>query len=294
MKHLFIVNPVAGKGKALVYMEAIKPLLEGKVDYRIEMTKGRGHATELVKAYTSKDDYIVYAVGGDGTINEVVNGMIGTSSALAIVPAGSGNDFIRTIYPKCNYEELLYKLLKGKRESVDLVRMNDKYFLNIASIGIDAEVVYNATAFKKLKYIKGDLAYVMSIFKTLWFYKTSRLKIALDGQETCDTHILLLAIANGKYYGGGIQIAPSAQVDDAKAHIYMVEQLKLRKILGLIPKLFKAKHEGATEVKVYKAQHVHVKSNDVFKLNMDGEIIETTEVEMEVLPEALQIIVPAS
>lgn len=294
MKHLFIVNPVAGKGKALAYMEAIKPLLEGKINYRIEITRGKGHATEIVKRYTSKENYIVYAVGGDGTINEVVNGMVGTGSALAIVPAGSGNDFIRTIYPKYDHEELLYRLLKGKTENVDLVKINNKYFLNIASVGLDAEVVYNATMFKKIKYIKGDLAYVMSIFKTLWRHKSNQLQVKLDGKIACDKKVLLIAVANGKYYGGGIPIAPSAVVNDAKAHIYMVKELKLRKILGLIPKLFKAKHESEPDVEVYKASQIHIRSHECFKVNIDGEILETNEVAMEVIPEGLQVIIPAS
>lgn len=292
MKHLFIVNPVAGKGKALAYMEAIKPLLEGKVQYKIEITKGQGHATELVRRYTSEADYIVYAVGGDGTINEVVNGMVGSKSALAIVPAGSGNDFIRTIYPKYPQEELLYRLLRGTVEQVDLVKVNDRYFLNIASVGIDAEVAYNVASFKKIKYIKGELAYILSILKTLWGYKSNQLKVALDGKEKCDKKILLLAVANGKYYGGGIQIAPSANVKDAKAHVYMVKELKLGRILRIIPKLFKAQHESEIDVEIYEANQVQIESKEAFRVNIDGEIIEAKMIQMQVLPEALQVIIP--
>ena len=294
MKHLFIVNPVAGKGRGIAYMETIKPLLEGKVDYSIEITNKRGEATEIVKKYTAKERCIVYAVGGDGTINEVVNGLIGTNSCLAIIPAGSGNDFIRTVYPKTINEDFVQKLLEGKKEAIDLIKVNDRYFLNIASVGIDAEVAYHATTFKKVKYMRGNLIYIMSILKTLWSHKSNQLKIELDGEINFDKKILLLAVANGKYYGGGIPIAPSASVNDAWAHVYMVKELKLRRILQLIPKLFKAKHEKESDVEVYKAHQIHIQSNEKFRVNIDGEIIETNEVEMEVVPKALEVIIPAS
>lgn len=293
MKHLFIVNPVAGKGQGMAYIEAIKPLLEGKVDYCIEVTKQEGHATEIARSYTQREACIVYAVGGDGTINEVVNGMVGSGSALAIVPAGSGNDFIRTIYPKCGDDDLINRLLKGKLESVDLVQINSKYFLNIASVGIDAEVVFNATQFKKIKYIKGDMAYIISIFKTLLNHKSRKLRVSIDGKITCDQKILLATIANGKFYGGGIPIAPDAIVNDARADIYLVEDLSLFKILWVLPKLFRAKHHEIKEVRIYRGQEVVIECDQLFKLNIDGEIVTTNQVEMKVVPHALQVVVPA-
>lgn len=293
MKHLFVVNPAAGKGEALQYVEQIKPLLEGRVDYKIEITKFEGEATNIVKKYTEQEECIVYAVGGDGTINEVVNGMVGSNSTLAIVPAGSGNDFIRTIYPGYDKENLLSKLLRGKKESIDLVQINGKYFLNIASVGIDAEVVFNATQFKKIKYIKGDFAYIMSIFKTLFNHRSNRLKVQIDGKETCNKEVLLLAVANGKFYGGGIPIAPNASVNDARADIYLVKDLKLLKILWVLPKLFRAKHHEIKELETYRARAIKIESDNLFKLNIDGEIVLTNQVEMQVIPQAIQVVIPA-
>ncbi|MGL4738971.1 MAG: diacylglycerol/lipid kinase family protein [Cellulosilyticaceae bacterium] len=293
MKHLFIVNPVAGKGEGMAYIEAIKPLLEERVDYCIEITTKEGHATEIARAYTQREECIVYAVGGDGTINEVVNGMVGSSSALAIVPAGSGNDFIRTIYPKYQGNDLIKRLLEGKAEAIDLVQINDRYFLNIASVGIDAEVVFNATQFKKMKYIKGDMAYIISIFKTLLNHKSRKLRVSIDGKVACDEKILLATIANGKFYGGGIPIAPDAMVNDARADIYLVEDLSLLKILCVLPKLFKAKHHDIKEVRIYRAGEVMIESEQSFRLNVDGEIVTTNQVAMKVVPQALQVVMPA-
>lgn len=294
MKHLFIVNPVAGKGRGSVYVEVIKGIMGNQKDYIIEVTKHSGHATQIAKQYTSKEDYIVYAVGGDGTINEVVNGMVGSKSILAIVPTGSGNDFIRTIYPPYSQKTLIHRLLEGKTISVDLMQINHKYFLNIASVGLDAEIAFHASAFKKIKFIKGEVAYILSLFRTLLTYKSQRLKVSLDGEEVCNKKILLLAMANGRFYGGGIQIAPRAKIDDAKVDICMVRELKLSKILPLILKLFKAQHEAADEVEVYRARHMKIEGIDHFRVNIDGEIIEADQVTMEVVEKAIQVMIPAS
>lgn len=294
MKHLFVVNPAAGKGKGTEYIHQIKAIFEGKEDYYIEVTEKKGQATEIVRNYTSKEDYIVYAIGGDGTINEVVNGMAGSRSRLAIIPAGSGNDFIRTIYPRYDKEELLHKLLNGKTENIDLVKVNEKYFLNIVSVGIDAEVAFNVEAFKRMRYIKGNVAYLLSIFKTLFGYKCTKLRVMLDGKETCDKKVLLLAVANGKFYGGGIPIAPHADVNDAMADVCLVKELKLGKILTIIPKLFKARHEEVREVEVYRAGQIEIESDEAFRVNIDGEIFETSKVNMQVMPQAIQVVVPAS
>lgn len=293
MKHLFIVNPVAGKGKGSAYIETIKAIMAGRTDYSIEITKEKGHATQIARDYTSKEDYIVYAIGGDGTINEVVNGMVGSKSTLAIIPAGSGNDFIRTIYPRYEQKTLIHKLLEGKVIPVDLMKINQKYFLNIASVGIDAEVAFHAEGFKKMKFIKGELAYIISIFTTLFTYKSHRLKVILDGEEACNHRVLLLAVANGRFYGGGIQIAPSAKINDAKVDICMVKELKLLKIFPLIPKLFKARHEESVDVEVYRAQQVEIESEDSFRVNIDGEIVQANKVTMQVMANALQVVVPA-
>lgn len=294
MKHLFIINPAAGKGKGTIFVEHIKRLMDGRAEYYIEITKRKGEATEIVRKYTHEDDYIIYAVGGDGTINEVVNGMVGSESILAIIPAGSGNDFIRTIYPHHKQEELLYKLLNGRRECIDVFKINEKYFLNIASVGLDAEIVFNAGLFKNKSYIKSDAAYIISIFKTLFGYKSRKFRVSLDGKETCHNKILLLAVANGRFYGGGIPIAPKAKVDDAKADICLVKDLKLRKIFSIIPKLFKARHDEAEEVEFYRASQIKIESAEKFRVNIDGEIAEADKINIEVMPQAIQVIVPAS
>lgn len=293
MKHLFIINPVAGNGRTLEYVEKIKTLLGNKEDYIIEITQREGHATELAKQYTSKQDYRVYAVGGDGTVNEVLNGMAETKSSLAIIPAGSGNDFARTIYPsKYDEKELLSRLLTAESRLVDLSKVEDKYFLNIASVGLDAEVASNANQIKKCRFIKGEFAYILGIFKTLASFKINPLKVVIDKKIVLNKRILLMAVANGKYYGGGIKIAPKANVKDGQFDIYLVNDMGLIRILNVLPKLFKGTHEEVKEVEVYKAQQVKIWSKDPITVNIDGEIRKMGNIHMQIIPKAISIVMP--
>ena len=293
MKALFIINPVAGKGKSEQIIRIFEPMIEGKMPYIIETTKAKGEAAEIVKRYTSQEDYLVFAVGGDGTVNEVVNGMAGTSSSLAILPTGSGNDFVRSLYGKYTIEELLSDLLEGKDEAIDLVKIGKKYFLNISSVGLDAEVVYNANQYKKIRFIKKDMAYVISLFKTVFGPKGTRARVVMDGKEICDEPILLLAVANGAFYGGGIPMVPTAKINDELLEVCLVRETRLRKIIKVLPKVFKAEHINAPEVEIYKAKEIEVEAIDGCKLNIDGEIVKTHKVKMNIVPKGIKMRIPS-
>ncbi|MDT8717410.1 diacylglycerol kinase family lipid kinase [Clostridium sp. 19966] len=292
MKYLFIVNPKAGKGRGLQYIENIKHIIDNKIDYRIEVTNKSGHATEIARKYSHDEEYIICSVGGDGTLNEVVNGMAGGKSTLAIIPTGSGNDFVRTIYPKYILKDLFSKVICGDTKLVDLIKINEKYFLNIASVGLDADVAYNAIKFKKNKFISGSMAYMLSVFKTLLNKRGTWVKLNIDGTQYDYKKLLLIAISNGKSYGGGIHITPQAEVDDGFADICMIENLRLLRIFRMMPKLFRAQHLQVKEVKMYKAQEIEIEGRSEFKVNVDGEIVSASNIKIQVIPKALKIIIP--
>lgn len=293
MKALFIVNPVAGKGKSLEIIKSLESVIGDKIPYKIEITKAKGEATETVKRYTAQEDYIVFAVGGDGTVNEVVNGMVGSESSLAIIPTGSGNDFVRSIYGKYTIQELLVDLLDGNNQKIDIIQIGEKYFLNIASVGLDAEVVYNASQYKKLRFIKGSMAYVISLFKTLFGSRGTYTKVTIDGKVTCNEEILLLAVANGAFYGGGIPMVPTAKVNDAVADVCLIRELRLRKLIKVLPSLFKAKHIEAKEVEVYRAKDIEIEAKDGCRVNIDGEIINARQINMHIIPAGLKMRIPS-
>ena len=180
MKHLFIINPKAGKGKAITFIKEIKDYFKNKEEYFIETTEREGHATSLVREYVASNDYRVYSIGGDGTLNEVLNGIIGSNSSLAVIPAGTGNDFIKSIIENRNHKDILRRTIEGSEEFMDLGKINKKYFINIASIGFDAAVTQNARYLKQKPFLSGKLAYLLSIFLTMYKFKGIDVDILID------------------------------------------------------------------------------------------------------------------
>jgi YegS/Rv2252/BmrU family lipid kinase len=295
MNHLFIINPAAGKGKNLKLIPMIEKIFKDKEDQcLIEVTKGIGHATEIAKSHSEKGDYRIYSVGGDGTLNEVLNGMVNSSSSLAVIPSGSGNDFIKSIYnfsKQDKIEDILHKMIKGEEKYIDLCEFNDRYFINIASVGFDAEVAYNSIRLKKLPFIGGKLAYILGIILTVFNYKSYKLSISIDG-KIISLDALLVAIANGRYYGGGINVAPKAEINDGLFNICAIEKVGRFKILTLFPKVIKGTHAEIKEVSFYSGSKVRIESDEEIAFNIDGEITKGKEAEFKMIKNGIKIIYP--
>lgn len=294
MKHIFIVNPAAGKGTALEFVPKIKEYFsQNEADYKIIYTEYAGHATEIAREYSSGAPARIYSVGGDGTVNEVVNGIAGTQSVLGVIPAGSGNDFIRSIDNNLDAKKLLIDTIEGEARRIDLGRVNEKFFINISSIGFDAEVVYNAMKFKRIPLVPASLAYLFSIIYTCFKRKISEVSLNIDGQ-LYDKSLLLAAVANGRFYGGGMLPLPEAELSDGLFDICLVDKVSRRLIISFFPKYIKGTHGSMKQVKFMKAQNVHIKSNDMLCVNIDGEITTSKEVTFEILQGAIRVIYPAS
>lgn len=293
MKYLFIINPNSGKGKASTFRPIIEKIFSSREEeYFIEETEYEGHAIKIVKEYTSKDTYRVISIGGDGTLNEVVNGLIGTDSSLGSIPAGSGNDFIRSIYPKMDSEELLHKLIDGDEKIIDVSKINDRYFINISSIGFDACVVKQALNFKKLPLITGSLAYLFSVFTTLITFKSQNLKIKIDDVEFYDKP-LIMAVGKGKYYGGGIKMLPNADLTDTYLEACLISKISKLTVLKLLSSAVKGKHgQHKKYVTFYKAKEIEIEASKEFVMNIDGELSYNNKVTFKVIPKMLKVIVP--
>lgn len=291
MDHLFIVNPTAGKGKGLKYIEEIKEIFKSSSDeYIIEITKYQGHGTEIAKKYTEAADFKVYSVGGDGTLNEILNGMAGSSSSLGIIPAGTGNDFFRSISDS-SLTNILNRTINGTEQFFDLGKANNSFFLNVSSVGLDAEVAYNSRYYKKIPFSPALSAYVISLFTTVFKYKSSNIRINIDGNEFCKK-TLFLAVANGKYYGGGMLLAPKSDIHDGYFDIYHVDNLNIFKILLLFPKLIKGVHENLKEVTYFKGKNVKIVSDNELSFNVDGEVSKASIINFLIIPKGIKIIVP--
>lgn len=294
LHHVFIVNPIAGKGRAL----QIKPEIESRFNtldqsYEILVTKTPGHAKEIAKEAAYRYDNVrLYAVGGDGTLNEVVNGIAGSKAELGIIPCGSGNDAARVLYPVADPIKLIKVLPTSNSVPIDLGKLNEKYFINIASIGFDAEVVLNRNYFKSIPLVSGSTSYILGVLATLIKCKKYKLKITLDNQAPMEKELLLSIFANGSYYGGGMKAAPSAKTDDGILDFYLVDSLTRLKILKFFPLFRKGEHETMREVAYSKGTGAIVEGDVPFPVNIDGEVSMETRVTVEILHRNINIIIP--
>ncbi|ARC84407.1 lipid kinase, YegS//BmrU family protein [Clostridium argentinense CDC 2741] len=292
MKNLFIINPVAGKGRSLEYIDKIKNYFDDlQEEYIIEITEYKDHAIEIAKEYTSKDTYRVFAVGGDGTINEVLNGLIGSDSVLCVIPTGTGNDFVRTLYKDKEIEDILDSLISGQEHYIDLAKSNDRYFINIASVGFDAEVVYNARMFKNRRFIPSSFAYILSVIYTAFNFKSINMTIKI-GEQYIKESTFLLAACNGKCYGGGVMIAPKADMKDGLLDICVIRRPGLFTLLKSIPKALKGELEDIEEVNYYSGKKIIVEGDREFILNADGELFRQTQAEFELIENGMKVVIP--
>jgi len=292
VKHLFIINPKAGKGRTLGLIPEIKSAFSKlDEDYIIEVTEYPGHASIISKEYTSKGIYRVYAVGGDGTLNEVLNGMVNSSSFLGVIPCGSGNDFVKSIYGEKSNKVFVNQIINGNIKKIDLGKIENRYFLNISSVGIDAEVVSNALDFKKIPFISGTLAYLISAITTILNYCSKKVELIIDG-ERINIDLTLFAVANGRYYGGGMKVAPLADLKDGYFDLCLVSKISRLKMLLFFPKLIKGTHYKIDEVKFLKGKNIKLKAEREISINIDGELIKSDRVEFSIIAGGINFIVP--
>lgn len=297
---IFIVNPNAGNRKiAKNAKKIIHQFLDNtKANHIIEFTKGPGDATKIARkyceAYGNRCRFV--SVGGDGTLNEVLNGMADSGAQLTAIPAGSGNDFVKSVIPEYRKDQILtydlvYRTLTGESRLIDLATVNGRYFLNIASVGFDADVVYNAISLKK-SFIPAKLSYLFAIFISLIKFRTRKMKLSLDGNSHINKEFTLVVIANGKYYGGGFIPVPDAVVDDGILDICMVDKVTRRKVLRFFTKYKIGQHGILKEVNFNKCKSIVIESDSKIRVNIDGELLIFDEARFEINDSKVNFVIP--
>lgn len=287
-----IVNPVAGDGRCLTRLPEVQAILaQADVEVTHFLTERSGHAVELAKQAAEQGMGIVVSMGGDGTLNEVVNGLVNTPAVLGMIPAGSGNDFGRSFgLQSGDVVQACAAILRGKAAKIDLGYTEGKYFINVAGAGFDAEVGHLANVWGK-KYFPGQMAYTASILRQLISFNPKLMRITLD-DITMEKRVWLVAVANAKFFGGGMMIAPTAEVDDGMFDVYIIEETSKLELLRVLPKVFKGNHVSHPAVKCYRAKRVGLSSEAKLVTQADGEILGHLPREFRTFPAQLSILVP--
>ena len=274
MKYIFIVNEGAGKGKSQKILPKIEEeCKKRKYDYEIRKITKEKSGYDIALEYKNQEN-VIYVVGGDGTLAITLPALVGTKNKLGIIPAGSGNDTYRTVKTMENGEHL-----------IDLGKINDTYFINVACTGIDAEVGNNIEKFRGTIVPTSQL-YNVSIIYTFATFKCKKIKIKTSIKNIEDAYTIL-SICNGSYYGGGFKIAPKSRLTDGLLDIYYAEKMPKVKMIPFILKLKNGKHEGKRRIHKFRTNHVELELEKEVTFNVDGERLTDRKFIIDVLPKAI-------
>jgi len=276
MKYIFIINAIAGKGRYKKLLPNIeKWCKENKVEYEFRYITESLSGADIAKEYKDEEN-IIYVVGGDGTLTRTLPGIVGTKNKLGIIPSGSGNDTYKAI-----------KMLPKGESVIDLGKINDTYFINVACTGLDAEVGNNVDILRNT-FIPASQLYNASIIYTFVKFKFKKV-IFKTNIKTISSKYSIISICNGSYYGGGYNIAPKSNLTDGLFDIYYVEKMNRLKIIPLLLKLKKGKHEGKRRVHKFRTNHVEIEIEQEVTFNVDGEKLINNKFVIDIIPKAITV-----
>jgi len=288
-KLLFIVNPVSGIGKQKDIEQLVSDHLDrSKFHYAISYTEQPGHATILSKEASTKGIDVVVAVGGDGTVNEVAQGLVGTETVMGIIPTGSGNGLSRHLDIPMNLKRALEVINNGKVLKIDTATLNDDLFVNVAGVGFDASV---AKKFEKAGK-RGFLTYFKITTGSYKTYKPKKYKLIIDG-TVIRRKALLISFANSSQFGNNTSIDPGARIDDGLIDVCIVRRIPFWKTVLIAPLLFMKKFDRTPYIEIIQAKEVQVFRKKGKTIHLDGDPKQTgKQLTIRINPLSLNILVP--
>lgn len=287
MKVKVILNPVAGRGKAGKVKELIKEVLtENRCNFQLEETKEHNQATEIARRAVKSGFDLVIAAGGDGTVNQVVNGMVGSGISLGVIGCGTGNDFAEMVGMPKDTAANIRQILEGEVKWVDLCRVNQRYFISSVGAGFDGEVAYKVN--KGFRFVRGMPAYLLGVLKTLFSHKNRPVRLTVDG-HLFEFKSLLVAVNNSTTYGGGIKINPNARIDDGLFDICAAQDLNLLEILYCLPLAIKGAHQNLKKVLMIKGREVLLESETPLYYQLDGEVLQEKTLRFTIFPRSFPV-----
>ncbi len=295
MRYIFYINPAAGKGKEQqVIIDSINEyFLTTEDNYKIHITKAMGEATVHAENEAKTGDKIrMFAVGGEGAVFEVLNGIVGYDNVeLGVIPCGSANDFLKFFNSRESFLDMA-RQIDGESVIMDVIKAGDKYCLNGCSVGMDAVVARNMVKFRRLPLVSGTLAYNLAIVKTFLGKLGITANISVDGEEPQKKDCLFAVIANAPYYGGGYKGAPDAIPNDNKLDFTLVDNISKLKILKFISVYKKGEHKALDFCTLKNCSCMEFTAEKPVPVNLDGEIIEACHMKFELVKNAVKFIIP--
>ena len=285
---LAIVNPAAGDGAGARVGAGLARELEA-AGFKVEIiqTPAPGEAARIAREASADGCRTIIAVGGDGTANEVANGLVGTSTALALYPSGSGNDFARSLgYPRTRRD--IGRFLAGaRRRVIDVGEVNGRIFVNAAGVGIDGHVAERVEASARI--VGATLGYFVGALVSIATYRPQPMRLRIDDQTIEGKHLLVVA-ANGTYFGSGMHIAPKAKIDDGLFDVIVAGDLGRWASLVALAKLYRGTHVSGRDVLAFRARSLDVELERELPTQADGEPVRARSLAVRMLPGALTVL----
>ncbi|MHB1462136.1 MAG: diacylglycerol/lipid kinase family protein [Armatimonadota bacterium] len=293
MKAIIIANPISGRHRGQAAARQAEACFQA-AGWQVSslFTTCPGEARHLAAEAVAERPDIVFACGGDGTISQVVSGLMGSGIPTGIIPAGTGNDLCRTLGLPVSPAEAAHLALHGHAIDIDLLDVNSGAYqsINITSLGFDAVVAERMN--KRMRLFGGTFAYLSAVFLEVVHMKPTSIKLNIDGQ-TWEGDALLVAVANAQCYGGGMKVAPQARVDDGLLDVVLVKSVGRFEFLRNLPRVFAGTHLAHHSVCAWKGAHVRIETLSASPVLIDGDICGQTPIDVRVLPGAAKLWVHA-
>lgn len=294
---MFVINPMAGGGRAARLVPELRDAVarRAQLEPTYAVAERPGHAVDLAERAAADGYDPIVVVGGDGTMNEVANGLLryrGAIPRLAVIPTGTGNDFARSVGIPRSLEDAVPVALgeAGGPRPVDAARIGDRYFVGVAGAGIDARVaraVNRAPRWLKV----GALPFVVFTLLEVIRNRNAELTMELDATTTITQRSLMVAVSNCRYSGGGMQIAPGAEPDDGLLDVCLIGDASTSEVVRLLPSVFSGGHVRHPKVAIHRARRVRVTGPAGVAVQADGDVVGTLPIEISVMPRALTVLV---
>lgn len=295
MLHLFIINPAAGsRDRTAEYTQKINAVCKGKdLTFRIAVSQCPGDCERIAReAAETGEDVRLYACGGDGTLNEVASGAAGFPNvAVTVFSGGSGNDFVKIFNEPDAFFDL-ERLLDCEETKFDLVRCNDRYSLNICSVGLDARIGTDVSNYKRIPLLTGFRAYAVSTVINLFRGISEHYIVDVNG-ETVDAEQTFVCVCNGRFYGGGFNPVPEADPADGLLDVLLVKKVSLLQVPGLIGKYKNGKYKQIPHVvRHLQTKNITIRCDKPTPVNLDGELMTAQQVDIRIADKKLRFFYP--